>query len=101
MLGTRPSCLHTTDRLAAVDMGQKLGAVPPFWRGELGHHLIQCHLADAYLPTKWNLDLSSRLAAIDMGRKLGFVRLYFLGKLGPHLAQSRLGRGLPPYQVAS
>jgi len=30
---------------------------------------------------------------IDMGRKLG--------ALGSHLTQSRLGRGLPPYQVAS
>jgi len=25
----------------------------------------------------------------------------FLGELGPHLTQCRLGRGLPPYQVAS
>jgi len=26
---------------------------------------------EAYLPTKWHLDLSSRLATTDMGRKLG------------------------------
>jgi len=26
---------------------------------------------------------------------------FTLGKLGPHLTQCRLGRGLPPYQVAS
>jgi len=38
-----------------------------------------------------------------MGRKLGAVPAFvFLpGELGPHLTQSRLGRGLPPYQVAS
>jgi len=25
-------------------MGRKLGAVPPFWEGELGPHLTQCRL---------------------------------------------------------
>jgi len=27
------------DRLATVNMGRKLGALPPFWGGELGPHL--------------------------------------------------------------
>jgi len=48
--------------------------------------------------------MGDRLATIDMGRKLGGAALPpFLGKeeLGPHLTQCRLGRGLPPYQVAS
>jgi len=55
--------------------------------------------AEAYLPTKWHLDLSNRLATTDMGRKLGAVPLF--GELGPHLIQRDLGRGLHPYQVAS
>jgi len=48
----------------------------------------------------WRLHPSSRLATMDMGRKLeGCVP--FRGELQPHLTQRRLGRGLPPYQVAS
>jgi len=46
--------------------------------------------------------MGDRLATIDMGRKEGL--LYpFRGavKLGPHLTQCRVGRGLPPHQVAS
>ena len=57
--------------------------------------------ADAYLRTKWHLDPSSRLATIDMGRKLGAPLPFRGGELGPHLTQSRLGRDLPPNQVAS
>ena len=58
--------------------------------------------AEAYLHTKWHLDPSTRLATIDMGRKLGAVfRFFRWEEQGPHLTQSRLGRGLPPYQVAS
>ena len=38
------------DRLATIDMGRKLGAVPPFWVGELGPHLTQCGL-DRGLPS--------------------------------------------------
>jgi len=36
-----------------------------------------------------------------MGRKLGICPFFGGGELGPHLTQCRLGRGLPPYQVAS
>jgi len=56
--------------------------------------------AEAYLRTKWHLDPSSRVATIDTGRKVGLCQILG-GKLGPHLTQYRLGRGLPPYQVAS
>jgi len=39
---------------------------------------------------------------MDMERKLGAVpNFVFLGGLGPNLTQCRLGRGLPPYEVAS
>jgi len=37
-----------------------------------------------------------------MSGKFGGLRpLFGEGERGPHLTQSRLGRGLPPYQVAS
>ena len=82
-----------------LDMGLSRGAV--LLLGEAGSPCntnVAC--AEAYLHTKWHLDPFSRLATIDMGRKLGAV-IPFGGKLSPHVTQSRLGRGLPPYQVAS
>ena len=36
---------------------------------ELGPHLTQCRLAEAYLRIKWHLGPSSRLATTDMGPK--------------------------------
>jgi len=60
------------DRLATINMGWKLGAVPLFFGGGgLGPYLTQCGLGRVYLRTKWHLDPSSRLATTDMGRKLG------------------------------
>ena len=48
-------------------------------------------------------EMGDRLATIDMSRKVGGGGLLcpFPGGMGPHLTQRRLGRGLPPYQVAS
>jgi len=37
----------------------------------------------------------------ESGRKWGLLYPFPLGKLGHHLTQCGLGRGLPPYQVAS
>ena len=74
--------------------------MPLFW-GELGPHLTQSRLGEAYLHAKYHLDLSSRLATINIGRKkIGAAPLFGEG-LGPHLTQTRMGRGLPQYQVAS
>jgi len=56
--------------------------------------------AEIYFRTKWRLHPSSRLATIDMGRKLGAVHLY-AGSWVPIYYNVALGRGLPPYQVAS
>ena len=52
--------------------------------------------AEAYLPTKWHLDIFSRLSTTDMGQKVGgcCAPPLFEGELGPHLTQCRLGRGL-------
>ena len=33
--------LDPSNHLATIDMGRKLGALPPFWGGELGPHLTQ------------------------------------------------------------
>ena len=43
------------DRLATIDMGRKLRAVP-LLGGELGPHVTQCGWAEAYVRTKWHLD---------------------------------------------
>jgi len=55
------------DRLATIDMGRKLGAVPVFLWGELGPHLAHVAWAKAYFHTKWYPDASSHLATIHMG----------------------------------
>jgi len=49
-------------------------------------------------------EMGDRLATIDMGRKEGGAAVRLSdggGEAGPHLTQCRLGRGLPPYRVAS
>jgi len=38
------------DRLATIDMGRKVGAVPLFRGGELGPHLTQCGLGRSLAP---------------------------------------------------
>jgi len=88
------------DRLATVDIGQKLGAVPLF-RGSWVPHLTQCRLDQGYLRTKLHLDPCSRLATRDrIGRKVWGCAPLLRG-MGPHLTQCGLSQGLPPYQVAS
>jgi len=48
------------------------------------------------------VEMGDRLATIDMGRNVGAaVPLSVAGGGGLHLTQCGLGRGLPPYQVAS
>ena len=42
----------------------------PIW-GELGPHLTQNRLAEAYLHTKWPPSPSSRLATTDIGQNWG------------------------------
>jgi len=59
--------------------------------------------AEAYLRTKWHPNPSNRVAAIDMGRKMGAAMPPFFwgGGARSDLTQGGLGRGLPPYQMAS
>jgi len=56
--------LDPSNRLAIIDIGRKLGAVPPSGEGELGPDLAQCGQAEAYLHAKFHLDPSNRLATI-------------------------------------
>ena len=79
--------------------GPKIGRLCPFWEGELGPHVTQCGLAEAYLRTKWHLDQSSSLTSRNLVEGLFPFRV----ELGPHLTQCcpGQGQGLPSYQVAS
>ena len=63
--------LDASSRLAAIKMGGKLGALPPFMGVGAGSRSNSVVLVEAYFHTKWHLDQCSRLATIDMGRKLG------------------------------
>ena len=77
--------------------------------GRCAQEAIKCHVTATKRKTcianksSAVYQMGDRLATIDMGRKLGGVPLFSRGgaELGPHLTQCRLGRGLPPYQVAS
>jgi len=88
------------DRLATIDMGRKLGVVPPFGRGELGPYLAQCGLGRGLPPYRvasWSMQ---PFGHSRLGPKMGSVP-FWGGELGLRLTQRCLGRGLPPYQVAS
>ena len=88
------------DRLAIIDTGRELRALP-LMGDKLDPHVTQCCLGQGlYLPTKWRLDASSHLATTDMSRKLGAVPLVG-GYLGPRLTQCGQDRGLPAGQVSS
>jgi len=64
-------------------MGRKFGAPPPFLgRGAVSPSNTKSPWAEAYLHTKWNLDLCSHLATTDMGRKLGGLCPFGGGEAG-------------------
>jgi len=83
----------------------KIGGSVPFF-GE-GSWVPSWHIVawtKTNLQANCHLDPCSRLATINMGRKFfegGSTHFLGRGERGHHLTQSRLGRGLPPYQVAS
>jgi len=85
-------------------MGRKFGGLcPVFWGCEQGPHPAQCGL-DQGSPPRQMPSSSIKLFYYNRhGPKIGGGSAAFLGRgeLGPHLTESRLGRGLPPYQVAS
>ena len=102
-LGSRSTCIPSGILIHPGVWPQRTWAKncgSPFVWGSCPH-LAHCGLDEAHLHAKCRLDPSSRLATVDMGQKMGVPPLFGEGELGPHLTQSRLGRGLPPYQVAS
>jgi len=71
-------------------------AVRLFLWGQLGSHLKQCRLGEAYLSTKWHLDPSSIPAVWPQqtwAENWGCAPLG-AGELDPHLTQCGLGWGL-------
>ena len=83
------------DRLATIDMAEKLGGCCARFHGrELGPTLTQCRLSQdlpSYQVVSWSIQ---PFYHNRHGPKSG-------GLLGRHLTQCRLGRDLPLYQVAS
>ena len=71
--------LHSSSRLATINLNRKLGAVPLLGGAATPSNTKSPRLTDVYLRTKWHLDTSSRLATIDMGQKLGGVGVPFSG----------------------
>jgi len=60
-------------------------------------------LADELHKSSAAAEMGDRFATIDIVRKegVGLLCPFPWVELGPHLTQRRVGRGLPPYQVAS
>jgi len=88
--GPRPTSvqkchLDPSSRLATIHSPKSGGLLSPVLSGDLGPHLTQCRLAEAYLHTKWHPDSSSNFVTTDTGRKLGAVR-FFGGSWVPHVA---------------
>ena len=61
-----PAVAEMGDSLATIDMNKKVEAAVPLSMGKLGPHVTNVAWAEAYLRTKWHLDLSSRLATTDI-----------------------------------
>jgi len=87
------------DRLATIDMGRKLGAVPLF--GELGPHVTQCGVGRGLPPyqvVSWSIQ---PFGHNRHGPKIGGGLCPFFRGAGSPSSTMWPGRGLPPYQVAS
>ena len=54
-----PAVAEMGDSLATIDMNKKVEAAVPLSMGKLGPHVTNVAWAEAYLRTKWHLDLST------------------------------------------
>jgi len=94
--------LHSSRRLATIDMAENWGAPSPFGEGELGPHLAQCGLGwdlPSCQVVSWSTQPSSHNRH---GPKIGGSAPFSgRGELGPHLTQCWFGLGFSLYQVAS
>ena len=95
--------LDPYSRLATIDMGRKLGDLPPFGERGAGSQSNRTSLGSrpTFLPSGILIDPSSHLATTDTGQKLGRAVPLWGGDLGPRLTQCGQGRGLPTRQVSS
>jgi len=90
--------------VATIDMGRKEGAAVPLSRGGAGSPFnTMWPPRSTYVPSGFLIHPAVWPQYIDTGLKLGSIPILRGGgeELRPHLTQPRLGRGLPPYQVAS
>jgi len=89
-----PSGVSSTSRLATIDMGQKLRGGCAFFSGGswVGPRPTSIPSGMLVHPAVW----PQRTSAENWG-----LCTFRGGEMGPHLTQCHLGRGLPPYQVAS
>ena len=78
-------------------VGDKLSVLLAYCRAKMAYAQLYTTLLQGASKLCTNSNIST-----DMGRKLGGCTPFQgRGELGPHLTQCRLGRYLPPYQVAS
>jgi len=93
---------HPSNRLATIDMGQKLGGggCALFSGGSWVPIEHKVAWAEAYLHTKWHQSIQP-FGHNGHWPKIGGSVPLRGGELGPHLTQCRVGQGLSPYQVAS
>jgi len=100
---TRSSVEHTMELFCYYPVctsknGVTVGLINPRVDKGVGHGRPSQLLLSSYYKSSSVAEMD-RLATIDIGRKLGAVPLF--GKAGSPLTSCGLGRGLPPYQVAS
>ena len=82
-------------------MAENWGTLPSFSGGGAGSPSNTMSRVEAYLPTKWHLDLSSHLATTGIDRILGGCSPLGEEDLCSHQTECGQGRGLPACQVSS
>jgi len=74
-----------------------MGAVPPFWGGELGPHLTQYGLDRGLRPYQVASRSIQPFGHNRRAENWGLCSIFGEGERGPYLTQCGLGRGLPSY----
>jgi len=87
------------DRLATIDIGQKLGDCAPFLQRGTGSSSVWPGPRHTSIPS--GILIHSAVWPQQTWAENEELCPFWGGELGPHLAQCGLGQGLPPYQLAS